>query len=207
MYRLDSSGNSRPSEPTPNNLSHVKVGLRQTPENIGYCEKGQCSSSRTMSYKDPASRPANTTFRKARRRGLIPIPLWTRFGVTRSKEDSHQNHTGGPAGVARRSQVGKISSVFVQLVHGSRVKRLTSVWRRLCVRRKARQPGCAMDASIIICTVNRATELRATLSSVATVQLPGRTELLVMDNGSTDDTRRVVEDAATWFPFPVRYFF
>lgn len=64
-----------------------------------------------------------------------------------------------------------------------------------------------MDASIIICTVNRATDLRATLSSLATVRLPGRTELLVMDNGSTDDTRRVVEDAATWFPFPVRYFF
>src|SRR4051794_29434695 len=56
-YRFSSSGNSRPSAVTPNNRSHVNVGLRHTPENMGYCENGQCSWSATMSYAEPASSP------------------------------------------------------------------------------------------------------------------------------------------------------
>lgn len=64
-----------------------------------------------------------------------------------------------------------------------------------------------MDISIIICTANRARDLRATLASLATVTCPGQVELLVVDNCSTDDTRQVVEDAARHCPFPVRYLF
>jgi glucosyl-dolichyl phosphate glucuronosyltransferase len=64
-----------------------------------------------------------------------------------------------------------------------------------------------MDVSIIICTANRASELRCTLESLALVRPPGRAELLVVDNRSTDDTRRVIETAARGFPFLVRYLF
>jgi glycosyltransferase involved in cell wall biosynthesis len=63
------------------------------------------------------------------------------------------------------------------------------------------------DVSIVICTANRASDLRATLASLATVRTPGRVELLVIDNRSVDETRRVVNEAAESFPFPVRYFF
>jgi len=64
-----------------------------------------------------------------------------------------------------------------------------------------------MDVSIVICTTNRASDLRTTLASLATVRTPGDVELLVIDNGSVDETRRVVNEAAESFPFPVRYLF
>ena len=64
-----------------------------------------------------------------------------------------------------------------------------------------------VDVSIIIATANRASDLRSTLASVATVRQPGPVELIVVDNRSTDDTRQVVESAAAACPFPVRYLF
>src|SRR4051812_42192904 len=64
-----------------------------------------------------------------------------------------------------------------------------------------------MDVSIIVCTANRANELRQTLASLAAVRRPGTVELLVVDNRSVDDTRVVVEDAAKSSPFPIRYFY
>jgi glycosyltransferase involved in cell wall biosynthesis len=52
-------------------------------------------------------------------------------------------------------------------------------------------------ASIIICTRDRAASLRETLNSLAAVTVPAdvECELLVVDNGSRDDTARVVRDA------------
>jgi glycosyltransferase involved in cell wall biosynthesis len=67
--------------------------------------------------------------------------------------------------------------------------------------------GARMDVSIIICTHNRAGDLRETLQSLAKVRQPGKVELLVVDNGSTDDTRATVEEAAHTCPFPVRYLY
>ena len=64
-----------------------------------------------------------------------------------------------------------------------------------------------MDVCVIIATANRAPDLRDTLTSLAEVRQPGQIELLVVDNGSTDDTRAVVEDAARHFPFPLRYLY
>lgn len=64
-----------------------------------------------------------------------------------------------------------------------------------------------MDISIVICTANREHDLRDTLASLARVRLTGPTELIVVDNRSTDGTRAVVEAAIDHYPFPVRYLF
>lgn len=50
--------------------------------------------------------------------------------------------------------------------------------------------------SIIICTRNRADSLRETLASIALCDVDcGTAEILVVDNGSSDHTRRIVESA------------
>jgi glucosyl-dolichyl phosphate glucuronosyltransferase len=61
--------------------------------------------------------------------------------------------------------------------------------------------------SIIICTRNRAASLRQTLDAIGRCQIPEdlASELLVIDNGSSDDTRGVVESMR--LPnMPVHYF-
>lgn len=52
-----------------------------------------------------------------------------------------------------------------------------------------------MEASVIICTRNRSGHLHRTLDSLADVSVPAdwRAELLLVDNGSTDDTLSVVD--------------
>jgi glycosyltransferase involved in cell wall biosynthesis len=64
-----------------------------------------------------------------------------------------------------------------------------------------------MDISVIICTANRANDLRDTLASLAGVHYGGTIELIVVDNRSADHTRDVVEDAARCHPFPIRYLY
>ena len=65
-----------------------------------------------------------------------------------------------------------------------------------------------MDVTVIICTRNRASHLRETLRSLAATRVPPEleVELIVVDNGSTDDTASVVDE---WAPqgWPVRYIF
>ena len=63
--------------------------------------------------------------------------------------------------------------------------------------------------SIIICTRNRAASLRRTIESVRALSTPPDTawELIIVDNGSTDDTRAVVEAAAIAADFDVKYVF
>ena len=65
------------------------------------------------------------------------------------------------------------------------------------------------DATVLICTFNRARDLERTLDSLA--RLPGNQgfswDVLVVDNNSTDDTRVVVEDRASRFPVPLTYLF
>ena len=62
--------------------------------------------------------------------------------------------------------------------------------------------------SIIVCTYNRADSLRETLRAIAGCAVPAdvSTELLVIDNRSTDHTRQVVEEA-TLPQMTVRYLF
>jgi glycosyltransferase involved in cell wall biosynthesis len=58
-----------------------------------------------------------------------------------------------------------------------------------------------MKVSILICTKDRAAALRETLSSLARVAVPRgwKVELLVIDNGSRDGTREVVQGARFHF--------
>ena len=60
--------------------------------------------------------------------------------------------------------------------------------------------GTAVVYSVVIATYNRAGDLRDTLRSLAGLQPDGAWEVIVVDNNSTDDTRRVVEQAAATFP-------
>ena len=65
-----------------------------------------------------------------------------------------------------------------------------------------------MDCSVIVCTYNRAASLQDTLAALAAQEAaPGlEWEVLVVDNNSRDDTRRVVEAAQRTWP-RLRYVF
>jgi glucosyl-dolichyl phosphate glucuronosyltransferase len=67
----------------------------------------------------------------------------------------------------------------------------------------------AVDATILICTYNRAAFLDDTLDSLAqTPRDPGFSwDVIVADNNSTDGTRAVVERWMHRFPVPIRYLF
>jgi glycosyltransferase involved in cell wall biosynthesis len=64
-----------------------------------------------------------------------------------------------------------------------------------------------VELSIVVVTYNRADQLRATLDSLGQLHLPdGRPcELVVVDNGSTDRTRAMVEGFRPGSPLDVRY--
>jgi glucosyl-dolichyl phosphate glucuronosyltransferase len=62
-----------------------------------------------------------------------------------------------------------------------------------------------IDASILISTKNRAQSLAQTLDSLSRVRKDRlEVELILVDNGSTDETTALMSDAAPRFPFPVR---
>lgn len=66
-----------------------------------------------------------------------------------------------------------------------------------------------VDASVIICTRNRAELLARALDAILHQDLPEsvRWEILVVDNSSTDSTREVVERVAASAPVAVQYLF
>jgi glycosyltransferase involved in cell wall biosynthesis len=63
------------------------------------------------------------------------------------------------------------------------------------------------SVSVILCTRNRSIPLRETLRTLDALELPAMTdlEIIVVDNGSTDDTPGVVHDFAARSPRSVRY--
>ena len=65
-----------------------------------------------------------------------------------------------------------------------------------------------MDASIIVCTYNRAESLRDTLRALRAQQVPGarQWEVIVVDNNSKDHTRKLVGEAQREWPL-LRYEF
>jgi glycosyltransferase involved in cell wall biosynthesis len=62
-----------------------------------------------------------------------------------------------------------------------------------------------VDVSVVIATFDRARDLGDTLASLSRVQTARSWELIVVDNNSTDDTRRTVENHSTMFPVDLRY--
>jgi glycosyltransferase involved in cell wall biosynthesis len=64
-----------------------------------------------------------------------------------------------------------------------------------------------MKFSVVIPTFNRADDLRGTLESLSGQATRVPWELIVVDNNSTDETRRVVTEAAEHFPVELRYIF
>jgi len=66
----------------------------------------------------------------------------------------------------------------------------------------------AVDISIVICTYNRSEMLRHALEGVIRQETDGKFsyELVVIDDGSTDDTRNVVKEFSKRSHVPVRYF-
>jgi glycosyltransferase involved in cell wall biosynthesis len=64
------------------------------------------------------------------------------------------------------------------------------------------------DVSVIICTYNRGESLSATLDSLAQLKLPSGLswELILVDNNSTDNTKKIVEVFASNSLVPLRYF-
>jgi glycosyltransferase involved in cell wall biosynthesis len=66
-----------------------------------------------------------------------------------------------------------------------------------------------LDATILICTYNRATDLADTLDSIAALETPTGVawDVLVVDNNSNDETRSVVESRTRGYPVHLRYLF
>ena len=62
-------------------------------------------------------------------------------------------------------------------------------------------------ASVLICTHNRSGLLSEALQSLAQTRTTLPWELVLVDNGSRDDTRRIVAQHAAGFPVPLRYVF
>lgn len=64
-----------------------------------------------------------------------------------------------------------------------------------------------MDLSVVICTHNRATKLTSVLEHLQALVAPGDTswEIVVVDNGSTDNTPAVIAAVAARAGVPVRY--
>ena len=65
--------------------------------------------------------------------------------------------------------------------------------------------AAAESASLVICTRNRAEQLRATLEAVSRMQYDRAWEVICVDNGSTDSTRSVVEEFIDGTRLRLRY--
>ena len=69
-------------------------------------------------------------------------------------------------------------------------------------------PHHDVDATVLICTYNRADYLADTLDSLATSAAPGFTwDVMIVDNNSSDHTRAVVEQRVDRYPVRLRYLF
>ncbi|MBI3999903.1 MAG: glycosyltransferase [Candidatus Omnitrophica bacterium] len=66
-----------------------------------------------------------------------------------------------------------------------------------------------MDISVVIATFNRANDLRETLGFLAQQETQNifKYEVIVSDNNSTDETKKVVHELAKTYPVPLKYEF
>ena len=64
-----------------------------------------------------------------------------------------------------------------------------------------------MNLSIIICTYNRGNILKKCLESIRTQDYKkGEIEIFIMDDGSTDNTRKIVDEISKNFPYQIFYY-
>ena len=64
-----------------------------------------------------------------------------------------------------------------------------------------------MDVSLIICTRNRCEQLKRCLASVSRISFERRWELIVVDNGSADDTSGIIQAFSKTASVPVTHVF
>lgn len=62
-----------------------------------------------------------------------------------------------------------------------------------------------VEVSLIICTRNRAVHLTPCLEALSALRYDGSWELILVDNGSTDDTAQALQAFADQAPFPAYY--
>lgn len=67
--------------------------------------------------------------------------------------------------------------------------------------------AAAPVVTLIVCTRNRADKLAHCLACIGRMRPPFDWELLVVDNGSTDDTASVIKHFISNFPHPCRYLY
>lgn len=80
--------------------------------------------------------------------------------------------------------------------------------RPLAIVRLVPDSARTLDASVLICTYNRADLLAKTLESLARSHGGNlRWDVIVVDNNSTDRTREVIASRIDGFPVPLRYLF
>lgn len=65
----------------------------------------------------------------------------------------------------------------------------------------------ALDATVLICTYNRADRLAETLEGLSRTETTLRWNVIVVDNNSTDHTRQVVVSRAERYPVRLQYLF
>src|SRR3990172_1518395 len=61
--------------------------------------------------------------------------------------------------------------------------------------------------SVVVCTYNRSGLLKDVVRSLQEQDFEGDSEIIIVDNNSTDNTKNVVEELSTTSPIPIRYFF
>ncbi len=64
-----------------------------------------------------------------------------------------------------------------------------------------------MYLTIAVLTMNRSRQLKEAIESVIACKLPEETEIVVLDNASTDDTRTVIEELKNKSYVPIEYYY
>src|SRR5262249_36302928 len=142
-------------------------------------------------------------------------PAWrSRAAITSSRRRTSPRSTGGGRGSRSRSPARSCGALpdcsgrgIARGAPGSKPDTNAPAQRRdLGAGLLLAELGC-VDVSAVIATFNRALDLSETLQSLSRLHTTRRWELIVVDNNSTDHTRRVVRMSAAQFPVEVRYVF